>query len=88
MFQTPPGVGPVTGALDRPKTRGGGGEGVQDTQHIYPPRCPNTGQVLVQVAKARKHGIPVFGQARNHTLDAPKPAGPDSSAISQYKAVV
>ena len=29
-----------------------------------PPPCPTTGQVLVQGAKVRKHGVPVFGQAR------------------------
>ena len=32
-----------------------------------PPRCPNTGQVLVQGAKGRKHGAAVFGQARVRT---------------------
>ena len=31
---------------------------------LVPPPCPNTGQVLVQGAKVRKHGVAVFGQAR------------------------
>ena len=29
-----------------------------------PPPCANTGQVLVPGPKVRKHGVPVFGQAR------------------------
>ena len=29
-----------------------------------PPPCANTGQVLVQGAKVRKHGVAVFGKAR------------------------
>ena len=30
----------------------------------YPPPRPNMGQVLVQGAKVREHGVAVFGQAR------------------------
>ena len=40
----------------------------------YPPGtpCPNTGQVLVQEAKARRHRVAVFGQARVTARDAPR----------------
>ena len=46
---------------------GGGGRAVPICSHhsagTYPP-CPNTGQVLVQRAKVRKHGVAMFGQPR------------------------
>ena len=40
-------------------------KGAACAQHIPPPPpCANTGQVLVPGPKVRKHGVPVFGQAR------------------------
>ena len=37
-----------------------------------PPGCPNTGQILVQGAKVRKHGVAVFGQARGIAQHVPR----------------
>ena len=42
---------------------GGGSEVTGQRISAHPPSCPNTGQVLVQGAKVRKHGVAVCGQA-------------------------
>ena len=41
------------------------------TMYPCPPR-PNMGQVLVQGAKMRKHGVAVFGQARVTARHVPR----------------
>ena len=40
--------------------------------HLCSPSCPDMHQVLVQGAKMRKHGVPVFGQARVTARHVPR----------------
>ena len=59
-------------ACSRPALRPGRSPGPLPPSPPPPPPCPNTGQVLVQGAKVRKHRVGVFGQAHSTARHVPR----------------